>query len=139
MPITSSIGTAGIETGGTVDVDIVRAEPLERIGERCLDRIGTQIEAEELPVRAAQRAELDAQQIALARHVAQRRGDQHLVVAHAVEIAGIEQRDAGIERRPDGGHALVRVGRPVEVRHAHAAEADGGYRWAGFVQGESVS
>ena len=45
-------------------------------------------------------------------------------MAHAVEVAGVEQGDAGIECGVDGGDALAAVGRAVEVRHAHAAEAD---------------
>ena len=36
----------------------------------------------------------------------QRLADQHLVVAHAVEVAGVEEGDAGIERGVDGGDAL---------------------------------
>jgi hypothetical protein len=46
-------------------------------------------------------------------------------VAHGVEIAGVEQRDAGIERGMDRGDALVAIGRPVDLGHAHAAEAKG--------------
>jgi len=61
----------------------------------------------------------------------QRLADQHLIVAHAVEIAGVEQRDAGIERGVDGGDALAAVGGAVKVRHAHAAEPDGGDVGAG--------
>ncbi len=45
-------------------------------------------------------------------------------MAHAVEVAGVEQRDAGIERGVDGGDALAAVGGAVEVGHAHAAEAE---------------
>jgi hypothetical protein len=52
-------------------------------------------------------------------------------VAHAVEVAGVEQRDAGLERGMDGGDALVAVGGAVEVGHAHGAKADGGDGGAG--------
>ena len=43
---------------------------------------------------------------------------------HAVEVARVEQGDAGVERGVDGGDALDFVGRPVEVGHSHAAEAN---------------
>jgi hypothetical protein len=46
-------------------------------------------------------------------------------VAHAVEVAGVEQGDAGVERGVDGGNALAAIGRAVEIGHAHAAEAEG--------------
>src|SRR5262249_40763107 len=85
--------------------------------------------------RIAQRAELDGylQRIAVA--AGKRLADQHLVVAHAVEIAGVEQRDAGVQRRMDGRDALGAVCGAVEIRHAHAAEPecrDGGADFAEF-------
>jgi hypothetical protein len=46
-------------------------------------------------------------------------------VAHAVEIAGIEERNAGIERGVDRGDALAAVGWAIKVGHAHAAKSDG--------------
>src|SRR5215470_5777077 len=52
--------------------------------------------------------------------------DQHFVVAHAVEVARVEQRDTRIARGVNRGDALRTVGRTVEVRHSHASEADGG-------------
>jgi hypothetical protein len=52
--------------------------------------------------------------------------DEQLVVAHAVEVAGVEQGDAGVERGVDGGDALRLVGRTVDAGHPHAAEAEGG-------------
>jgi hypothetical protein len=48
-------------------------------------------------------------------------------MAHAVEIAGIEQRDPGIERCMDGRDAFLPIGRAIHARHAHAAEAERGY------------
>lgn len=48
-------------------------------------------------------------------------GDQQLVMAHAVEIAGVEQGNTGVKRRPDGGDTLAPVARPVGSGHAHAA------------------
>jgi hypothetical protein len=45
-------------------------------------------------------------------------------MAHAIEVAGVEEGDAGIERGVDRRDALLPVGRAVHARHAHAAEAD---------------
>jgi hypothetical protein len=55
-------------------------------------------------------------------------------VADAVEIAGVEQRDPGIQRGVDGGNALAAVGGAIEIRHAHAAEADSSDFGAGCAQ-----
>ena len=62
----------------------------------------------------------------VARLTRQRIPDEQLVVAHAIEVAGVQQRDAGLERRMDGGDALGAVGGAVHARHAHAAKTDGG-------------
>jgi hypothetical protein len=115
---------AGIEARGPVDVDRLDAEPLQRIGEKILDGRWTAVIAEEVSLDVTQRAELDRDL-----HIApvaggQRLADQQLVVAHAVEIAGVEQRDAGVERGMDGRDALAAVGRAVDIGHAHAAEPD---------------
>ena len=55
----------------------------------------------------------------------ERLAQQHLVVAHPVEIAGIEICNSGIERRVDGGDALDVAGGTIATRHAHASEAGG--------------
>ena len=55
----------------------------------------------------------------------QRLADQQLVVAGAVEVAGVEQVDARVQRGVDGGDALRLVGRTVEVGHPHAAQTEG--------------
>ena len=56
--------------------------------------------------------------------------DQLLVGVRAVDVGRVEQGDAEVERAVDGGDRLVVVARAVELRHAHAAEADGGDRQA---------
>ena len=122
-PTVSSIGTFRIEPRRPVDVDVIRAEPAQGVGEEVPERHGARVDAREHAGEVAQRAELDADDHLIARLAAERIADQHLVVAHAVEIAGVEQRDPGIERRMDGRDALRPVGRAIEIRHAHAAEA----------------
>ena len=57
--------------------------------------------------------------------------DQDLVGVRAVDVGGVEQRDAEIEGAMDRGDAFGLVGRAVELGHAHAAEAEGGHgEWA---------
>ena len=69
-------------------------------------------------------ARVDADQHLLARTLLERTRDQHLVVAHSVEIAGVEQVDAIVDRGVDRGDALRLVGGSVHPGHAHASEAD---------------
>ena len=62
--------------------------------------------------------------------VAQRLGDEALVVAHlvgvqVVGVGGVDQRHAGVQRRVDGGERAVAV-RTALDRHGHAAQADRG-------------
>ena len=61
---------------------------------------------------------------ALSRTIPQRAADQQFVVPGAVVVAGIEQRDAGVERGVDGGDALALVCGTVHPGHAHAAERE---------------
>ena len=46
-------------------------------------------------------------------------------MAHAVEVAGVDEGDAGIDGGVDGGEALGLVGRAVHAAHAHASEGNG--------------
>ncbi|KWA38865.1 hypothetical protein WL27_15990 [Burkholderia multivorans] len=116
-----------IDARRPVEIDVVGTEPLQRIGDEVADRDRPRIVAGEAAGRIAQRAELHADQHLLARAAAQRIADQHFVVAHPVEIAGVEQRDPVIERGVQRRDAFVAVGRAVEIRHAHAAEPDRRY------------
>ena len=83
------------------------------------------------PLGVAQGAELDADRDRVAVLAFERLADEELVVAHAVEVAGVDERDAGVERGVDGRDRLRAVGGAVEVRHAHGAEAEGGDGGAG--------
>ena len=62
-------------------------------------------------------------------------------MAHPIEVAGVEQIDAGIEGRMDRGDAFAAFRRAIHARHAHAAEAKGGdIQWAeGAVVHEDMS
>ena len=50
--------------------------------------------------------------------------DELLVRVRAVDVGGVEHRDAEVERPVDRGDRLRLVAGAVEVGHAHAAEAD---------------
>ena len=100
---------------------MVQAEARQAVGEKVPHRDRPGIHAEPAPVRAAQRPELDGDQRLVAT-IAQRPPDQQLVVPGGIVVAGVEQRDPGIERRVNRRDALSLVGRAVEVGHAHAAQ-----------------
>jgi hypothetical protein len=82
--------------------------------------------------RIAQYAELDAEHDALAAATGQRFSDQKLVVAAAVEIAGVDQVDPGIEGGAEGGDTFGAVRLAVRVGYAHGAQADARNRRAVF-------
>ena len=114
-----------IESRRPVDVDVVRAQAAQGVREEVLDGLRSGVDAEPRPLGVAQRAELDAEEHVVAPPVAQGARDQQLVPARAVEVAGVEQGDAGIDRGVDGRDGLALVRRPVEVGHAHASQPDG--------------
>jgi hypothetical protein len=121
-----------VQAGRPVDVDVVGVEPLQGVRERGLDRRGPGVIAEPCARGVALGAELDADSDVFAVDAPERVADQQLVVAHAVEVAGVEERDAGVERRPDRRDTLVAVGRAVQVGHAHAAQPDRGNHRSGL-------
>src|SRR5215471_12628774 len=102
--------------------NMVDAEPAKRISEEILHRGGPSIIAQLVAGNIAQRTELHAEYDAVAVPARKRLADQHFVMAHAVEIAGVEQGDAGLERRMNGRDAFVAICRTIEIGHAHAAE-----------------
>ena len=51
---------------------------------------------------------------------------ENLVGVRAVDVGGVQEVDAELERAVDGGDRLVVVAGAVELGHAHAAEAEGG-------------
>jgi hypothetical protein len=119
-------GHLGVEPGRAVDVDVVGAQALQRVGQGRLHCGRARVVTQPAAVGAALRAEFHAELVAVARACGQRLAQQHLVVAHAVEIAGVEQGDTRVERRMDGRDAFAAIGAAVHVGHAHATEAEGG-------------
>jgi hypothetical protein len=103
-----------VEPRRAVDVDRLDTEALQRVRRRGLHRHRARIVSEPGAAGIALGAELHADRDTVAAALAQRLGDQQLVVAHAVEVAGVEQHDAGFARGGDGGKALLAVRRPIE-------------------------
>ena len=67
----------------------------------------------------------------MARKTSSRRGLMVLptrifVVAEAVDVGGVKEVDAEIERAEDGGGGLLVVALAVELAHTHAAETHAG-------------
>src|SRR4051794_24525989 len=114
----------GVDAVLVVEVDGVHAEALERRLARLAHVAGVAADAEELAVLAAHVAELRGDQRALPAPLAQRAADEPLVGERAVHVGGVEQCRPELERAVDGAHRLALVGRPVELRHPHAAEAE---------------
>ena len=113
-----------IEPRRTLDVDIIRAEPLQALREIVLDMHRDCIDTNPAARRIPQCTEFDADHDALAPAACQGLADQKLVVAAAIEVAGVDQSD--VEGGLDGGDALRAVGRAVKIRHAHRAKANRG-------------
>ena len=110
-----------------VEVDVVEPEPLQAGVAGLADVRRTAVDAAEaLVARVPDVAELGGQHDLLA-PVGDGPADQHLVGERPVHVGGVEQRDAEVERAVDGGDGLALVGGAVELRHAHAAEAEGGH------------
>jgi hypothetical protein len=127
-----------VQPGGTVDVDVVGAQPGQRVGQEVPHRLGTAVLPAEHMARPPQLAELDAEHVAVPVPAAQRLGEQQLVVAHGVEVAGVDQREAGLQRGVHRGDALRAVGRTVGARHAHRAQAERGNGRPGAAQGSCL-
>ncbi len=49
--------------------------------------------------------------------------DQHFIVAHSVEVAGVEKCYPGIKRGVDRGDAFLLIGRSIRIGHAHGSQA----------------
>ena len=117
-----------VQPGRLVQVDVVGAEPGQRVGQRVLRHGRAGVVPDEGARRVPLPAELHLDEHALpADPAAQRVAQQQLVVAHAVEVAGVQQRDPGVQGGMDRGDALLVVGLAVDARHAHQAEARPGH------------
>jgi hypothetical protein len=102
-----------------VEVDVVGAEPAQRLlGDalrvlrRAVDAAGRALEVE---------AEL-GRDLDLVAVPGEGAPDQLLVRVRAVDLGGVEERDAEVERPRDRGDPVRFLGGPVGPGHPHAAE-----------------
>ena len=108
-----------------VEIDVIDAEALQRRVARLAHVVGLPADAEERAVVAAHVAELRRQHDLVAA-VADGAADQLLVRERAVHVGRVEKVAAEVERAMDRGDRLRVIVGAVELRHPHAAEADGG-------------
>jgi hypothetical protein len=105
------------------EVDRVCPEPLQRAFDCSTDVVGIAVERAgllEIP------AELGRDHDLLANR-SQRLTDKLLICERAVDLCGVEERDATFDRGSDQGDHLLSVGRrPVAEAHPHTAEPERG-------------
>ena len=130
----SSIGRVRVDAVLVVEVDVVGAEPPERTLDRGADVRRAAVEVPGAAARVRDHAELRREDDVVAA-VLDRPADELLVGEGAVDLGGVDERDAEVERAVDGADRLGVVGARAGVRagHAHAAEAD-----ASDVEGSEV-
>ena len=107
-----------------VEVDVVDAEPLQRGVAGRADVVGGAVDADHGAVGEPLVAELGGE-LDLVAPAGDRLADELLVGEGAVHVGGVEEGHAEVERPVDGVGAALLVGRAVELRHPHAAEAEG--------------
>src|SRR6266511_1468055 len=106
-----------------VEVDVVNAEPPERGVARLPNVLRVAADAEALAIRPADVAELRGQHDLVA-PAGNRPPDELLVREWPIHVGCVEEGHAELERAVDRRDRLALVGAPVELRHAHTAEAD---------------
>ena len=109
-----------------VQVDVVDAEPLPRAVEGLAD-MGRAIVEEASAALAPTNGELGCERHpgAPAFVLGQELADQVFAEPIAVDIGGVPEVDAEIERRRQRSHGFGFVCRSVEATEAHGAKADG--------------
>jgi large subunit ribosomal protein L32 len=110
-------GRLRVDTVLVVEVDVVRAEPLQRPVDRRTDVLGPSVRTTVAEGADELRGEDETVAPAL-----DRPADELFVRAAAVELGRVEERDPELERPVDGGNRLLVVAPAVERRHAHAPE-----------------
>ena len=116
-----------------VEIDGLDTQSLQRCVTRFADVLRLAVDAKEGSVRAAHVAELRRQHDG-APPIANRAADQALVGRRSVRVRGVQEGDPEVQRPVDGGDRSAFVGGPVEIRHAHAPEAEGGHSGAGSAE-----
>ena len=115
----------GEDPPGPIDVDVVGAQPAERVGEEVLRRLRAAGRCRRSHPSGARMSPNLTLSTACSRFAASERvANEQLVVPRRVVVARVEQGDAGVERGLDRGDRLRLVRGAVEVGHAHAAESE---------------
>src|SRR2546422_9637570 len=90
-------GDVWVEPGRPIDIDVVGAEALQRLGQIVLHGHRTGVNAIPPPLRVSQSAEFDAQYHRAAVAASDCFPDQKLIVTAATEVGRVEQCNAGIQ------------------------------------------
>jgi hypothetical protein len=121
----------GVDPVLVVQVNVVGPEPLQRSLDRAAHMLGGPVKGSERRQVTRLRRRLDPAGELGGDHILvpaalDRPADQLLVGHRPVQLRGVEEVDPQLQRSLDRGDRLVLVGRPVEGRHPHAAEPEGG-------------
>ena len=87
-----------IDTAGLIEIDVVGPKPAQAVRDEVSYRHRAHVVSDKSAVRSAKRAELYGNEDVLAAAF-NGPANEHLVVAHPVEVACIQQIDPGINRR----------------------------------------
>jgi hypothetical protein len=111
-----------------VEVDHVHTEPGQRRVARRPDVLRPAVDADPGPVGTPLVAELGGYLNVIAAVLTgrDRAADQLLVGERAVHVRGVEEGDAEVQRAVQCGDRFALVCGAVELRHAHAAQAESG-------------
>ena len=115
----------GVDAVLVEQVDRVGAQPPQRPVDGGADVLGSAVHAAGLrAVLVEVEAELGGDDDLVA-HRLERLADELLVVERAVDLGGVEERDAAVDGRAhEVDHLRARRPRPEGLAHAHAAEAE---------------
>ena len=122
-------GHLGINPVLVVQVNDIHAEALQAGVAAGADVFGPAVHAQELALGIADVAELRGEDHLVATAL-DRPAHQTLVLAAAVHVGGVEEVQPQVEGAVDGGDGFPVIAGAVELRHAHAAEAQRGDRRA---------
>src|SRR6266849_10637214 len=116
----------GIDAMLVIEVDVLDAQPLQTSFAGLLHVVGLAADTADVGIaRIADNSELCGQHdlVALA---LDRSSDELFVLVGPVDVGGIEEGDAEFEGAMNGRDRFGVIASGVELRHAHAAEAEGG-------------
>ena len=118
-------GKARVEPVHVIEIDVIDAEPFQRAVERGGHMLGAVVD-EPLALGVAADREFRRQRHALAPRAVggEKQPQPRLAQALAIDISGVPEIDAEIERGVEQPHRLVLRRLAIEAGKAHAAEAN---------------